>query len=403
MRIAVTASTHPDPKQAASESYKALLEKLEGTPHLLLVHSSCDYDNGILINHLHELAPDVPLQGGTSCFGVATQTGFHSKDELGMGIMGISDPEGAYGTGIADSEGDPAAATIAALEHALARSGRAGEVPAAVIVTTYPGDEELIIRTIGQHIGRNVPIIGGTSANNAMRGQWMQFANGSVLTEGISIAALFPSGGIGYAFHSGFEPTGHQGWVTRATKRTLHEIDGRPAAQVYNEWTDGLIAEFLPGGGNLVPIAGFSPLGSPVDNIAGIPSFRLSYPVEALEDGGLQLFAEIPKGSEVVLMTGTADSLASRAGRVASLALEAAPFNAASVHGALVFYCAGCMLAIPDRIPEVVSSIHSALGNTPFLSAFTLGELGCFAEGENRHGNLMIAVLAFGSVGKEQP
>lgn len=401
MKIAVSSSTHPDPDHAASESYAALLEKLEGTPHLLFVHSFCDYDNEVSINRLNELAPDVPLQGGTSCLGVATRTGFHSQDELGMGILGIFDPEGAYGAGIADSGSDPAAATIAALEHALTQTGRAGEVPAAVITTACPGDEEIIIRAVGQHLGRNIPIIGGTSANNGMRGQWQQFANETVLNQAVSVATLFPSGSISYAFHSGFEPTNHHGRVTRSTKRVLYEIDNRPATQVYNEWTDGLITEFLSDGGNLIPVTAFSPLGTPVGRTAGVPSFRLSYPVEVLKDGGLHLFAEIPEGSEIVLMTGTADSLATRAGRVARRALETAPFEASAVQGAIVFYCAGCMLAIPDRMPEVVSSLNNALYNAPFLCSFTLGEQGCFIEGENGHGNLMIAVLVFGPQEKE--
>ncbi len=123
------------------------------------------------------------------------------------------------------------------------------------------------------------------------------------------------------------------------------------------------------------------------------------------------IFAEVNRlkakyraeGMDIILMTGTADNLASRAGRVAALALEAAPFNAASVDGALVFYCAGCMLSIPDRMNEVVASLNDVLEKAPFLCAFTLGELGCFPEGENRHGNLMIAVLAFGPLDKEQP
>ena len=60
MKIAVATSTHPNPEQAASESYAALLEKLGGTPHLLLVHSSCDYDNEALINRLRALQVPMP-------------------------------------------------------------------------------------------------------------------------------------------------------------------------------------------------------------------------------------------------------------------------------------------------------------------------------------------------------
>ncbi|MCD4750779.1 MAG: FIST C-terminal domain-containing protein [Thermoanaerobaculales bacterium] len=401
MKVAVAASTHSNAEQAATEGYEALLEELGDTPQLLLVHSSCDYDNEALVNRLRALAPDVPLQGGTSCLGVATQAGFHSQDGLGLGILGVLDPEGRYGVGIAEAGDDPEAATHAALEQALAEAGRTGEAPAAVITTVYPGDEEVMIRAVEQHLGRDVPIIGGSSADNDMRGQWRQFANDSVYRQAVSIATLFPSGGLGFAFHSGYEPTAHRGRVTRATRRTLYEIDGRPAAQVYNEWTGGLIADFLSDGGGLVPITAFSPLGVRFGRVAGVSYFRLSYPVEALEDGGLQLFAEIPEGREIVLMKGTADSLATRAGRVATQALKAAPFSANAVEGALVLYCAGCMLSIQDRIPEIVSGLDTAFDQAPFLCAFTLGEQGCFIEGENRHGNLMIAALVFGPADKE--
>ena len=59
------------------------------------------------------------------------------------------------------------------------------------------------------------------------------------------------------------------------------------------------------------------------------------------------------------------------------------------------------MFSIQDRIPEIVSGLNGALDHAPFLCAFTLGEQGCFIEGENRHGNLMIVVLAFGPIDAE--
>ena len=111
----------------------------------------------------------------------------------------------------------------------------------------------------------------------------------------------------------------------------LHEIDHRPAAQVYNEWTDGLISDCLPAGGSLVPTASMTPIGHPVGQVGGIEYFRLSYPVEVVEDEALLLFTDIREGYEVVLMTGTHGSLARRAGRVAEAAIEAAPFAADEV------------------------------------------------------------------------
>ena len=59
-------------------------------------------------------------------------------------------------------------------------------------------------------------------------------------------------------------------------------------------------------------------------------------------------------------------------------------------------YCAGCMLTVADRMPEVVSSIGSEF-KQPFLGTFTFGEQGCFLDSTNRHGNLMISAVVFGA------
>ena len=398
MKIANAWSTNSDSESAASEIYEGLTKRLGGSPHLILVHSSCDYDNSAIVKRLRTLAPGVPLQGGTSCMGVLTGEGFHTQDNLGIGVLGISDPDGGYGVGVARYGADPAAAATSALVQAIEEAGRPGELPVAVMITVCPGNEEETIRAIEGYLGTAVPILGGTSADNDMSGRWQQFGNDLVIGDGVSIAALFSSGDVGYAFHSGYEPTGHRGIATRAAGRVMYEIDNRPAAEVYNEWTGGLIADVLPQGGSLVPTATFTPLGNPVGQVGGIPYFRLSYPAEAIPEGALQLFTEVRPGSEIVLMQGTPESLSSRAGRVAAAAVESAPFGAHEVKGAFVLFCSGCMLAVQDRMHEPPEGLKDAFHGAPFLCSFTLGEQGCFIGGENRHGNLMIATLVFGPI-----
>lgn len=396
MKIASAWSTQPDESRAAAEAYEMLLEKLPGIPHLMLVHSSCIYDSEILIHRLCALAPGVPLQGGTSCQGVLTDSGFHSLDDKGLGILGVFDPDGYYGVGIAEAEGGLESAVATALDDALINSNRPGELPSVVIITGYPGQEERVIRAIEEHLGPSVPIIGGTSADNDMSGQWRQFGNSTVCREAISVAALFPTGEVGYAFHSGYEPTKNRGKATRTMGRVLCEIDGRPAARVYNEWTKGLIDDVVSDGGSLVPTTSFKPIGRPASRVGGVNYYRLSYPVEVLPNQKLQLFTDINEGDDVVLMTGNPDSLASRAGRVAGVAVDAAPFSEEEIEGGFVLFCTGCMLSIPHRMPEVVEGIRKGWGNSPFVGAFTLGEQGRFIGGENRHGNLMVAALVFG-------
>jgi hypothetical protein len=325
-----------------------------------------------------------------------TVEGVHTEDGRGLGILGFHDPEGSYGVGICEAGADAATAGRTALEQALAEAGRSGEVPAVVLISSYPGEEEHVILAIEEYVGSGVPIFGGTSADNDMSGQWKQFGNDVVAPRAVSVAALFPSSGLGYAFHGGFEPTNHRGRATRVSGRILYEIENRPAARVYNEWTEGLISDVLPSGGSLVPTASLSPLGNPVGRVGDVPYFRIAYPVEVVEGEALVLFTDALQDSEIVLMSGTQDSLATRAGRVAAAAVDSAPFGPDQVEGALVLFCAGAMMAVQDRLQESVDGLRAALCDAPFLCTFTLGEQGCFIGGENRHGNLMIAALVFG-------
>jgi len=106
MKIATSWSTDSDVAVVAS-LYGQLTEKLGGPPDLLIVHCSIAYDVEQLIDLLRGCAPGVPLHGSTSCLGVMTEAGFHSEDGRGLGLLGVSDPGGAYGAGAAELGADP--------------------------------------------------------------------------------------------------------------------------------------------------------------------------------------------------------------------------------------------------------------------------------------------------------
>ena len=399
MRIVTSWSIVPDTDVAAAEAYQKLVERLGAEPHIIFLHSSITYDSEALVRRLQELAPDVPVHGGTSCLGVMTEAGFHSDQALGLGLgmLGILDPEGSYGVGVARMGDDPRAAATQAAQQALEQADRPGEMPAMAWITAAPGHEELLIEGIEDLFGSEVPIAGGSSGDNAVAGEWEQFANGQVYQDAVVVTVLFPSTEVMFAFHSGYEPSEVKGRVTRAEGRVLYEIDGRPAAQVYNEWTEGTIAHALPAGGNVLALTTLHPLGRVTGRVGGAPYFRLSHPESVTAEGAIALFTDVLEGDELILMRGTQESLVSRAGNVAQSALDTYSADPSEVAGALVIYCAGCMLTVQDKMGEVVTSLRSALGEKPFLGAFTFGEQGCFVGGENRHGNLMISVLLFGA------
>ncbi len=396
MQISVAHSTLEHSGPAAEEVSDRIAEDLNGTPDLLILYCSDTYDGGTLLRTLTGRFPDCAVHGGTSFRGVMSHEGFHSRQGRGLGVFAIRDPDGAYGVGAAEMNGDPRQAAQTAVFSALDHAGRPGEIPDLVWLIGAPGQEEQVLLGIADILGPSVPVAGGSSADNDVAGNWSQFSGDRIHGNAVTLSVLFPSGPVSYAFHSGYTPTETRGVVTRADSHKAIEIDGEPAARVYNRWTGGIIEHALPGGGNILSATTLYPLGREVGQVERMGYYRLSHPDSVTAAQELTLFSEIQQGDEVVLMTGDRNSLVSRAGRVAESAIRARELTPDGIAGALVIYCAGCMLAVQDDMPEVANNLNRSLGGRPFLGTFTFGEQGCFLEGENYHGNLMISVVIFG-------
>lgn len=409
MKITTAATVEVDTDTVIAR-YRELTQELDAEPNLLIMYCSVNYDIEEITQKIRAISPNTVLHGATSCTGAMTQLGVMSKNDHGMAMLGIADHFGNYGVGSATIGDDPVEAAELAVRKALENSACPGEVPAMIWLTSSPGWEEQLITGIGNVLGKDVPIAGGSSADNTVSGEWKQFTHEKIYTNGVIVTALFPSTDVMCAFHSGYEPTESKGIITKAggfeatdkkgkitktSNRTLLEIDGRPAADLYNSWVGGAIAEALEEGGDVLQQTTLHPLGRVAGYIGDVPYYQLSHPETVTKKGGITLFSDIREGEEIVLMRGTVDSLITRAGRVATSALETNMAHADEVAGAVVVYCAGCMLSVRHRLDEVVESFRQALPGVPFLGTFTFGEQGCFLNGENRHGNLMISVLLF--------
>ncbi len=396
MRVASSASAQRDAATAVRDAASILRATLGDEPSLVAAYFSADYDADTVFAELEARFPAAQLHGATSCTGVMTETGYVGRDGTGLGLFGVGDPQGFYGTGAAPLTLGVRDATRQALHQALANADMVGARPDLIWLNSSPGSEEQVLAAIRDEIGPDVPVIGGSAADNTIEGRWLLCARGFRSADAVVITAMFPSGRFAYAFHSGYAPTGTHGTVTRAEGRTIYEIDNHPAAEIYDGWTHGSISQEREGGGVILARTTLNPLGRVAHRIQGIPYYKISHPETATGDGGLTLFTDVAEGDEMHLLAGSRDSLVERAGRVATNAVGSVFDGTDGVSGALVVYCAGCMLAVRDQMDDVVAGIDGALGGKPFLGLFTFGEQGCFVGGDNHHGNLMISILVFG-------
>ena len=175
-----------------------------------------------------------------------TEAGAFTEGRSGSGFLAISDPEGDYSSAIEPViGGDAQGAAAAALIEALRRAGRPGEEPDLVWLTATPDQEEQIIEGLQGVIGLGVPICGETAADNDVAGNWLVFNLDGGHSEAVAVTVMFPSVPLGYAFHSGYQPKQTKGVATRADGRSILEIDGKPGAAVYNDWTDGVVGQAI--------------------------------------------------------------------------------------------------------------------------------------------------------------
>ncbi|PIQ26317.1 hypothetical protein COW36_14995 [bacterium (Candidatus Blackallbacteria) CG17_big_fil_post_rev_8_21_14_2_50_48_46] len=397
MNIQVSASCAENEIKAFEDAWLPFVQNQASWPQFLLIFASVGYSIENLSQVLSQLPAEIQILGSTSCLGIMTQQGFLSAPTGNLGLLGLYDSEGNFGVGFAAFKSSVRQAAQAALESAILAAERSGEVPDLIWVSASPGVEEEVIKGITECVGPLVPIVGGSAADDTVSGNWRIFSRGLVLEQGLGVAVFYSSARILFAFHSGYEPSGERAWVTEARDRILYSLNGKPAAEVYQNWIGRKLSLDAPSQeSNILAQTSLFPLGRFVGKLGSIPYFQLSHPEKLLPGGALTLFSDIHQGDEVWLMRGTSDSLCLRAGNAASLALSTLDkFSLKQIRGAVIIYCAGCMLSIQDRMAEVIASLESVLGKIPFLGAFTFGEQGCFPGGENRHGNLMISVVVF--------
>ena len=374
----------------AAESVEDLLAQIgDQSFNFGSVHSNCDIE----IDTLRASGCAAALHGATSCLGAMTHAGVTS----GLAAFFIDDPLGAYATAARPFGSDAATASRDAVNDALRQIDRQGEKPDLIWVAATPGTEEAVLKGLQSVVGTDVPIIGGSAADNSVSGDWYVFDKNQALTDGLVVTVMFPSTSISDAYHNGYTPTDASGVVTKASGRQLLELDGRPAMEVYEEWTNSAVSydKESVDAQAILSESTLWPFGREVSEVGGVPFHLLAHPATAHPSGAIDLFATVGEGERITLMNGTTKGLTERAGRVAALAKALGPLEAPPLAGALMIYCGGCMLSVRDALDQVVSGVNDALEGAHFLGAFTFGEQGTIVGAGNRHGNLMISCIIF--------
>lgn len=392
MRIATSSSTAPKACEAIQDIAREISQKIS-SPSLMLVYYTETQDAKAIKRELNTHFPNTYVIGCSSCQGTMTDKGYVGGHSIS--VWAVEDADGAYGSALCElKEGDDIAESArTVLSRAIDSSGRPGELPALITLHATPGHEETILQAIREELGVNIPIIGGSAADDGVSGKWSLMDNSRVTSEGIAMAVFFPSARVSYSFHNGYAALGSSAVATKVDGRTLVELDGKPAFDVYGKWYFNATGNAIDPDGLFAQSTLF-PLGRQTGEIHGMPYYTLSHPATVSPEGGIQMFCNIKEGETVHFMSGTTEMLVSRAGRVVDSANDHDK-NTCDPIGGLAIYCAGCMLHVSDSLHSVAANMRLSMHHAPFICPFTFGEQGQFLGGEIAHGNLMISAVLF--------
>ncbi|MFB3904346.1 MAG: FIST signal transduction protein [Acidobacteriota bacterium] len=358
------------------------------------------------------LGPSTRIFGGSaSTRAIMTEKGLLSvgpgaSSPTGLVAMIIRSSEIGFGVGSASPTHGASRreTTRRAVEEAVRDARKPGKQPSALLVLADPKEGEGVARGLDDVLGKSVPVAGGcvSGPSNSVIGN-------AVRTLGVAALALYTDLPMGWTFEGGFDVSdAHSGQVTAVSEdgRIVETIDGRPATDVYNEWTQGQVARLYPSHtpGNVIDAIDaltlypcYRKFRSPDGRVYTI--FSHAWPADpTLTNRSLQLASSVEKGDRLYLGRGSWETLLNRIGNLPAKAKLQAGMDAGdrTILG-IGFICSGVFGSIPraerGKIPVLLNYSH---GGAPFVGMVTAGEFGNLPGIGNKYGNLLTSFLTVG-------
>jgi hypothetical protein len=369
------------------------IEKLKGG----IIYATVDTDLPALQKSLNNAFPGIPYLGVTSCQGIGYDGSFLEGGPVsGLWFYGN---ECKFGVTSLEKNGDPEILGDTLLKQSISSAGISKDDVNFAVLFTTPGDEEYILKGIQNQDMRNTYLIGGSAADNDITGNWKVWSH-EIISDNAAILATgkWPYK-LAFKFRGGFIQRSSNGIATKAKGRVLYEIDGKPAADVYNKWMKNALAKYIESGESILAATSLTPLAVTRKGAGGLTKYISVHPEKViLPEKALNLFAEIKENETVHMLSTYKSIVVERGGRTAHITRQSVKAEKENIEAALMIYCAGSMLTIRDEIDEMVKGLKENLSGLPHMVGFTFGEQGTVFRGQFEHGNLMNSILLFTNI-----
>lgn len=364
MKAMVGSSILANSFDAGVETAKNSMKGIKA-PKVGLLFTSIKYNQNDVIKGIKSVSPDLKVIGCTSSGAIMTPDGIISSDDGFAGMMVLEDNELTVGVAASPRGNDPRATGRKIAREAMADAGKK-YAPVAFAMFASPAEEEYYLKGIQDELGE-IPMFGGSAADDAVVGEWKIFCENQSFGDGCAIALFYTTKEIKNVFTGAYNETDNVGIVTKVEDdRRIVEIDHVPALKKYAEWT-GLNPDELMGQNLLVASI---PMALGVKTIQGDLT-AVRHPMVGNPDYSFNVGAKVAEKTAIIQLQTDVDGLIE--GAVSTIKELKQDFKAGAM---FLVHCGGRKLHIGDRVDEDFVAIKNAAGDTPFIVAFTFGEYG---------------------------
>jgi hypothetical protein len=394
-------SVNPDETKAVQEAV-AMMQKNTVKPNLVVLLSEASYDrDDVIARELSKLTSGAKVFGLEGTYAVFTSDGIHVGEKGSLAILGIEAPSWKIGIGVTDMSDADTSLKIKekaaqAIEDAIKDAGKTREdVPSLILLAPTKLKEEPILEAIEYIFGRNTKITGGTPGSPRVT------ANDKVVENGFVLAIIYADTKIGAGFHAGIiVDKDKSGIVTKmgTDRRTIKQINNRPAFEVYNEWTDGALKDIDPAKTPEIWARTYA-LVRVYDLAAGELGTKVVVPIKVNPDLSLITGADVSEGENLYFAHSTQKAFIKRAGTIVSKSLVDGKIKYTELAGGIHFYCRGAAFSQFGRdknnLKVLVDETNTKMEGKPYIGTFTAGEQGNIAGFGCFMGNLTSAMVLF--------
>lgn len=336
-------------------------------PDAVMVFASVRYEQEKMLAGVRSVSKNALLVGCSTAGEITTDgpAKRHSVVVMAFKTAGIKWYAGV-GEGIAKSA--RAAGARAAAE--VARQASGGILNAFMMFPdALAGNGADTVRGVLDTLGAHFPVVGGAAGDDFEFKKTFQYLNDKVYSGAVIGLGLQGTFKIGIGVKHGWVPIGTPKKVTKSNGAILHELDGKPAIKIYEEYFGAERAKELKTEA-LAKLAITYPLGM---HVAGSDELLIRDPLTVDENGSITCAAEIPEGSEIRLMIGSREEAVKVAKQAAARAVE--DLHGSAPKAVIIFNCIARNKLFGERGGEEIDAIQEVVGRaTPLIGFYTYGE-----------------------------